>query len=66
MLEVISSADSEHVRRVALAIQYLGTHYYGWQRQPSHPSVQQTIEEAIAQISIPQLSQSLLSQLQTR
>lgn len=50
MLEVISSADSEHVRRVALAIQYLGTHYYGWQRQPSHPSVQQTIEEAIAQI----------------
>jgi len=43
------AADSES-RRVALAIQYLGTHYYGWQRQPHHPSVQQTIEEAIAQI----------------
>ena len=44
------AADSESSRRVALAIQYLGTHYYGWQRQPHHPSVQQTMEEAIAQI----------------
>jgi len=43
-------ADSDNTQRVALAIQYLGTHYYGWQRQPNHPSVQQTIEEAIAQI----------------
>jgi len=50
MPEIILSADSESVRRVALAIQYLGTHYYGWQRQPNHTSVQQTIEEAIAKI----------------
>jgi tRNA pseudouridine38-40 synthase len=44
------AADSEFTHRVALVIQYLGTHYYGWQRQPNHPSVQQTIEEAIAKI----------------
>ena len=44
------SADSESHRRVALVIQYLGTHFYGWQRQPNHPSVQQTIEEAIAKV----------------
>jgi tRNA pseudouridine38-40 synthase len=44
------SADSESVHRVALVIQYLGTHFYGWQRQPNHPSVQQTIEEAITKV----------------
>jgi tRNA pseudouridine38-40 synthase len=44
------SADSVSPRRVALVIQYLGTHFYGWQRQPNHPSVQQTIEEAIAKV----------------
>jgi tRNA pseudouridine38-40 synthase len=44
------AADSNTTHRVALVIQYLGTHYYGWQRQPNHSSVQQTIEEAIAQI----------------
>ena len=44
------AADSDSTHRVALVIQYLGTHYYGWQRQPNHSSVQQTIEEAIAQI----------------
>jgi tRNA pseudouridine38-40 synthase len=44
------SADSESPHRIALVIQYLGTYFYGWQRQPNHPSVQQTIEEAIAKI----------------
>jgi tRNA pseudouridine38-40 synthase len=44
------SADSASPHRVALVIQYLGTDFYGWQRQPNHPSVQQTIEEAIAKI----------------
>jgi len=43
-------AKSSSSRRVALAIQYLGTHYYGWQRQPNHRSVQQTIEEVISEI----------------
>jgi tRNA pseudouridine38-40 synthase len=34
--------------RVALVIQYLGTHFHGWQRQPQHRSVQEEIENAIA------------------
>ncbi|MGF1513102.1 MAG: tRNA pseudouridine(38-40) synthase TruA [Elainellaceae cyanobacterium] len=31
-------------RRIALVIQYVGTHYHGWQRQPNHISVQEAIE----------------------
>ncbi len=34
-------------QRVALIIQYLGTNFYGWQRQPNHPSIQQTIEDIL-------------------
>lgn len=34
-------------QRIALAIQYIGTHFYGWQRQPSHRSVQEEIETAL-------------------
>ncbi|NJK61429.1 MAG: tRNA pseudouridine(38-40) synthase TruA [Synechococcaceae cyanobacterium SM2_3_1] len=33
--------------RIALKIQYLGTHFWGWQRQPRHRSVQAVLEEAI-------------------
>jgi tRNA pseudouridine38-40 synthase len=36
--------------RIALVIQYLGTHFSGWQRQPQHRSVQQEIEQAIATV----------------
>ncbi|PSF39407.1 tRNA pseudouridine(38-40) synthase TruA [Aphanothece hegewaldii CCALA 016] len=36
--------------RVALVIQYLGTHFYGWQRQPNRRSVQEEIETAIANV----------------
>lgn len=35
------------LQRVALVIQYLGTHFHGWQRQPQHRSVQEEIEQAI-------------------
>ena len=31
-------------------LSYKGTAYYGWQRQPNAPSVQQTIEEALSTI----------------
>lgn len=41
---------SEQPQRVALVIQYLGTAFYGWQRQPNHRSVQAEIEAAIAQV----------------
>ncbi len=31
-----------------LTIEYDGTHYHGWQRQPNGPSIQQEIESALA------------------
>lgn len=37
-------------QRVALVVQYLGNHFYGWQRQPHHRSVQAELETAIARI----------------
>jgi len=36
--------------RVALVIQYLGTHFYGWQRQPQHRSVQEEIEKVLSTV----------------
>lgn len=36
--------------RVALVIQYLGTHFHGWQRQPHHRSVQADIEDVLSEI----------------
>ncbi len=38
------------IQRVALVIQYLGTRFHGWQRQPHDRSVQAEIEDAIAAI----------------
>jgi tRNA pseudouridine38-40 synthase len=35
-------------QRIALVIQYLGTHFHGWQRQPQRRSVQAELEAAIA------------------
>lgn len=40
----------EQPRRVALIIQYLGTHFHGWQRQPNQRTVQAEIEAAIASV----------------
>jgi tRNA pseudouridine38-40 synthase len=37
-------------QRVALVIQYLGTHFHGWQRQPQRRTVQEAIETAISEI----------------
>lgn len=37
-------------QRVALVIQYLGTHFYGWQRQPNHRSVQEEIEKVLSAV----------------
>lgn len=33
-----------------LHLSYKGTHYHGWQRQPGNPTVQQTLEDALARI----------------
>jgi tRNA pseudouridine38-40 synthase len=38
------------VRRIALCLQYDGSAYCGWQRQPRDPSVQETLEGALAQL----------------
>ncbi len=37
-------------KRVALVIQYLGTHFHGWQRQAHYRTVQEEIETAIAAV----------------
>ena len=37
--------------RIALGIEYNGSHYYGWQRQPHAKSVQQSVEEAISKVA---------------
>ncbi|MFM2080852.1 MAG: tRNA pseudouridine(38-40) synthase TruA [Cyanobacteriota bacterium] len=38
------------LRRFALCLQYDGGAYCGWQRQPRDPSVQETLEAALAQL----------------
>lgn len=38
-------------QRVALVIQYLGTHFHGWQRQVKHRSVQAELEQVIADLA---------------
>lgn len=35
------------VKNFKLIIEYDGTHYHGWQRQPNGPSIQQAVENAI-------------------
>jgi|SRR6478672_676433 tRNA pseudouridine38-40 synthase len=37
-------------QRVALVIQYLGTHFHGWQRQANGRSVQEDIETVISEV----------------
>lgn len=37
-------------QRVALAIQYLGTGFHGWQRQPNARTVQEEIETAVSSV----------------
>lgn len=48
-----SSADHppEGQKRFKLVIEYDGTAYSGWQRQINGPSVQQTLEEALARLT---------------
>lgn len=46
----MTSEVTEKKQRVALIIQYLGTHFHGWQRQPQRRTVQSTIETAISEV----------------
>lgn len=43
-----SAIQPTEKQRVALVIQYLGTHFHGWQRQLKQRTVQEEIETAIA------------------
>jgi tRNA pseudouridine38-40 synthase len=45
---MLESDESNPTQRIALVIQYIGTNFHGWQRQPQHRSVQAEIENAIA------------------
>ncbi|MEA5566618.1 tRNA pseudouridine(38-40) synthase TruA [Anabaena sp. UHCC 0399] len=47
---MLASHQPTPTQRVALVIQYLGTHFHGWQRQKQHRTVQEDIETAIAKI----------------
>lgn len=38
------------VKRYFVELSYLGTHYHGWQRQPSKISVQETVENAFSTV----------------
>lgn len=44
------SSRSSVKQRVALVIQYVGTRFHGWQRQPNFLSIQGEIEQAIARV----------------
>lgn len=43
-------SEPEKSHRVALVIQYLGTHFHGWQRQPKHRTVQAEIERVLESV----------------
>ncbi|MBD2137456.1 tRNA pseudouridine(38-40) synthase TruA [Anabaena sp. FACHB-1237] len=47
---MLVSQDRGKSQKVALVIQYLGTHFHGWQRQKGQRSVQEEIERAIAEV----------------
>lgn len=43
----MAASQYEPTYRVALVIQYLGTHFHGWQRQQAQRTVQEEIEKAL-------------------
>jgi tRNA pseudouridine38-40 synthase len=47
---MLESRQPTPTYRVALVIQYLGTHFHGWQRQSCQRTVQEEIETAIATV----------------
>ena len=45
-----SHIKASSLNRVAIIIQYLGTNFHGWQKQPDRVSIQGSIEQAIAEV----------------
>ncbi len=46
----LEAAKGAKTQRIALVIQYLGTHFHGWQRQPHQRTVQEEIEQTIQSV----------------
>lgn len=46
----MDNAKDADKQRVALVIQYLGTHFHGWQRQTNGRSVQEEIEKVLSSV----------------
>ncbi|KAM3094861.1 tRNA pseudouridine(38-40) synthase TruA [Phormidesmis sp. 146-35] len=44
------AAQPQPTQRIALVIQYLGTRFHGWQRQPNQRTVQEEIETALRSV----------------
>jgi len=42
---------TEAIQRIALGLEYKGSRYRGWQRQPEVPSVQQQVENALSKVA---------------
>jgi len=38
------------LRNIKLILEYDGTSYYGWQRQPNLPTVQEAVEESLSRL----------------
>lgn len=38
------------MRNLKLTLEYDGTHYFGFQRQPHHPTIQEALEKALSQL----------------
>lgn len=49
-LSANSATRREQFQRVAIVVQYVGTHFHGWQRQPRERTVQGEIEAAIQRV----------------
>ncbi|HEY9629041.1 MAG TPA: tRNA pseudouridine(38-40) synthase TruA [Coleofasciculaceae cyanobacterium] len=45
--DAVDRQNSGKFQRVALVLQYLGTHFHGWQRQLNQRTVQEDIEQAL-------------------
>jgi tRNA pseudouridine38-40 synthase len=48
-------AADDHVRNVKAVLEYDGTGYFGFQRQPSRPTIQGAIEGALTRISLEEI-----------
>lgn len=45
----------DRMRNIKLILEYDGTNYHGWQKQPKLPTIQKTVEDALAQLTKTQI-----------